>query len=83
MLVLFDGDTLRGSSRALFTGRPSLRGVAWSPNGAWLVIGWPAADQLVFVRIGVKPKLNAVSNVARQFLSHSFPGIGGWAVSIE
>jgi hypothetical protein len=59
-----------------------LRDIAWSPDGTWLLIGWPAADQLVFVRVGRTPKLSAVSNVSRQFRSRSFPGIGGWTVSI-
>jgi len=81
-LVLIDLDTMRGSRRPLFTGRPALRDVAWSPDGRWLLIGWPAADQLVFVRVGATPKLSAVSDVSRQFHSHSFPGIGGWTVSI-
>jgi hypothetical protein len=79
MLVLIDLDTMRGSRRSLFTGRPALRDVAWSPDGRWLLIGWPAADQLVFVRVGRMPKLNAVSDVSRQFHSHSFPGIAGWS----
>ncbi len=83
MLLLVDGDTLRFPSRPVFTGAPSLGDVAWSPNGKWLVIAWPAADQLVFVRVGGTPKLDAVSNVSRQFRSRSFPGIGGWSSSIE
>jgi hypothetical protein len=82
MLLLVDGDTLRFPRRPVFTGAPSLGDVAWSPNGKWLLITWPAADQLVFVRVGGTPKLDAVSNVSRQFLSRSFPGIGGWTVSI-
>ena len=81
-LLLVDADTLRFPSRPLFTGAPSLGDVAWSPNGRWLLIAWPAADQLVFVRSRGTPKLSAVSNVSRQFHSRFFPGIGGWTVSI-
>jgi Tol biopolymer transport system component len=78
-LLLVDGDTMRFPSHPLFTGRPALRDAAWSPNGKWLLIAWPAADQLVFVRVGGTPKLVAVSNVSRQFLSRSFPSIAGWS----
>jgi len=80
-VVLVDGDTLRFSSRALFTGTTHLSGLAWSPDGTWLLIGWPGADQLVFVHVGVHPKLVAVSNVAEQFLSAPFPVIAGWAMA--
>ena len=82
LLLLVDGDTLRVPSRPLFTGAPALGDAAWSPNGKWLLVAWPAADQLVFIRMGGTPKLEAVSNVSRQFLSRTFPGIAGWAVSI-
>jgi hypothetical protein len=78
-LLLVDGDTMRFPNRPLFTGAPALRDVGWSPDGRWLLIGWPAADQLVFVHVGATPKLIAVSNVSRQFLSRSFPGLGGWS----
>ena len=81
MLLLVDGDTLRFPSRPVFTGAPSLGDVAWSPSGKWLLIAWPAADQLVFVRVGGTPKLDAVSNVSRQFRSRSFPGVSGWTGS--
>ena len=81
-LLLVDGDTLQFPNHPLFTGRPILREAAWSPDGKWLVVGWPAADQLVFVRVTPTPRLQAVSDVSRQFLSHSFPGLGGWIVSI-
>jgi hypothetical protein len=82
MLLLVDGDTMRFPNHPLFTGVPALHDVAWSPNGTWLLIAWPAADQLVFVRVGGAPKLDAVSHVAQQFLSGSFPTIAGWSVPL-
>ena len=63
----------------VFEGSAAFRSLTWSPDGRWLLVGWPAADQLVFVRTGAQPKLDAVSNVSRQFLSRTFPGVSGWS----
>ena len=67
MTVLVNGDTVRFGNQPLFTGTSRLGGLVWSPAGTWLLVGWPAADQFVFVRAGAHPKLYAVSNVSRQF----------------
>ena len=49
-----------------------------SPDGRWLAVGWPEADQLVFVRVAGGRQIRAVSNVSSQFRSQSFPTISGW-----
>lgn len=49
-----------------------------SPNGRWIVSGWAAADQLVFLRVEGPRRIVAVSDVSRQFRSRSFPAIRGW-----
>ena len=49
-----------------------------SPDGNWLAVGWPEADQLVFVRTAGGRQIRAVSNVSSQFRSRSFPTISGW-----
>jgi hypothetical protein len=49
----------------------------WSPNGRWLLLAWPTADQWVFVRADGK-RIRAVSNVSEQFRSRSFPRVEGW-----
>ena len=49
-----------------------------SPDGRWLAVGWPEADQLVFIRTRGGRQLRAVSNVSAQFRSRDFPTIGGW-----
>ena len=49
-----------------------------SPDGNWLAVGWPEADQLVFVRAEGGRQLRAVANVSSQFRSRSFPTIEGW-----
>jgi hypothetical protein len=63
--------------RVVFRGNGTLRGVTWSPDGRWLLVGWPSADQWVFVRADGK-RIRAVSNVSEQFRSRSFPMIDGW-----
>ncbi|MFL6018176.1 MAG: TolB family protein [Gaiellaceae bacterium] len=82
-VLLVDGDRLALPQRATFTGTTNLGGVTWSPDGKWLLVSWPRADQLVFVRVGARPKLYAVSNVARQFdpaaKLPTSPSIAGWA----
>ena len=49
-----------------------------SPDQRWLAVGWPEADQFVFVRVRGGRQLRAISNVSSQFRSRSFPTISGW-----
>lgn len=63
-----------------------LRQLAWSPDGRWLLVSWPAADQWVFIRVAGMPRIAAVSRIARQFsvraargsAEEGFPRIEGW-----
>jgi hypothetical protein len=48
-----------------------------SPDGHWLMVGWPAADQWVFVRANGSG-LRAVAHVSEQFRSRTFPRVEGW-----
>jgi hypothetical protein len=60
---------------------PGLRQVVWSPNGKWLLVSWPVANQWVFVRVAAAPRIQAVSRIAQQFGSasgHGFPELDGW-----
>lgn len=56
-------------------------GAVRSPDGRWLAVGWPEADQLVFVRVRGRRQIHAVSNVSAQFRSRTFPTIAGWCCS--
>ena len=51
-----------------------LAGVAWSPDGRWLLTSLPRADQWVFVGRG---RVLAVSHIARQF-GGAAPSLDGW-----
>ena len=58
--------------------------VAWSPDGRWLLITWPVANQWVFVRVVGTPRILAVSRIAQQFsagASTRFPRLEGWCCS--
>ncbi len=70
-------DVARGRLRRLFAGAGALAGVAWSPDGRWLLTALPVADQWVFVRSG-GGRIEAVSNVSAQFRSERFPRVEGW-----
>jgi hypothetical protein len=68
----------RVAPRRVFAGAGVLSGLAWSPDGRWLLIGWQTADQWVFVRVAGPRRIEAVSNVSAQFRSSRFPTIVGW-----
>ncbi|MEA2144216.1 MAG: hypothetical protein QOI64_2646 [Solirubrobacteraceae bacterium] len=65
VLLLDPQRGLRG--RVLFTGPGRFGAPAWSPDGARLLIGWPEADQWLFLRARGRGRLTAVANIARQF----------------
>jgi hypothetical protein len=66
---------LRGGD--LFNTMGAFRDVAAAPDGRWLLVGWPAADQWVFVRSDGR-RIRAVSDVSAQFRGRSFPRVEGW-----
>jgi hypothetical protein len=57
-----------------------------SPDGRWLLVGWPAADQILFLRPPDTPgrrRIVPVSNVSREFDpggtgTRAFPRAAGW-----
>lgn len=63
-----------------------LRQVEWSPDGNWLLVSWPAANQWVFIRVAGAPRIAAVSQIAQQFAAgtnHGFPQLDGWCCSAQ
>ena len=65
------------TARRLFAGTATFDQLSWTPEGRWVVVAWPAADQWVFVRAN-GAGIRAVANVSEQFRSRSFPRIEGW-----
>jgi WD40 repeat protein len=68
--------------RRLFAATGSFTGLEWSPDGRWLLLAWPDADQWLFVGTGAKRKVLPVARVAEQFSQTGvFPALGGWCCS--
>lgn len=85
-VALLRTGTAHSGVRQLLAGS-GLRDVSFSPNGRWLLVGWPAADQWVFVRVVGAPRVAAVSRIAQQFSSagaaRAFPRLEGWCCTVE
>jgi hypothetical protein len=62
--------------RVVFRSTGEFRDLAWSPDGRWLLVTWPTADQWVFVRVGVPRRIVAVSGIARQLGDGA--SVAGW-----
>jgi WD40 repeat protein len=60
---LFDIDH-PGEARLLFAGPGVFGDMVWSPDDRWLLVGWPTADQWVFLH---GARVHAVSNIREQF----------------
>lgn len=63
------------AGRVLFRGTGVFSQVVRSPDGRWVLVTWPTADQWVFIRIQPR-KIVGVSRISSQF--GGFPRVGGW-----
>jgi dipeptidyl aminopeptidase/acylaminoacyl peptidase len=80
--ITVDLSTRRPQSRRLFAGAGRFSQLQWSPDGRWILISWPAADQWLFLRSARVSAVSAVSDIAGQFdpggRSPRFPALAGW-----
>jgi hypothetical protein len=61
-------DARHGLRERLLPAGPGRFGApAWSPDGRWLLLPWPEADQWLFLRPTGARRVTAVANIARQF----------------
>lgn len=73
-----------GAPRELTSLAGQLGEIAWSPDGRWLLVAWPDADQWIFLRVSEeRPRIVTVSNVSREFDPGAtgpgdFPRVAGW-----
>jgi hypothetical protein len=66
------------TGKTLFHIEGTLRQAVASPNGRWLLLTFPTADQWVFVRLHGAHTIRGVSGIARQFGGKGFPLVVGW-----
>ena len=71
-----------GLARRLYTGPGHFTGLSWSPDGKWLLVAWPDANQLLFLRTRGPQKARAVSDIRRQFQG-GFPDLAGWCCAAQ
>lgn len=65
------------NDKVVFSCGCTLDGLQWSPNGKWLLVGSPDADQWIFIQPDTN-RIVAYSNVSTQFRTHTFPRPEGW-----
>jgi hypothetical protein len=68
----------------VFRGPGRIDNLTLSPDGKWLVAGWPGADEFLFFHLPRFHQLEPVANVRREFApggaeEGAFPMIAGWA----
>jgi hypothetical protein len=64
-----------GATRVLFAGPGRFGDFTWSPDGGWLLLDWPTANQWLFLH---GSRVRAVANIERQFPrpDRAGPGLG-------
>ena len=73
-----------GVSRRVLLAAPGiLEGPVWSPDGGWLSLGWPEADQWIYLHGRKLGQVDVVAEVGEQFSPGAtspvaFPRIAGW-----
>jgi len=73
---------LMGGNRnaVLFRADGRFSRLRFSPDGRWLLVAWPLADQWVYLRAGAAgaSRVVATTRVTRRFSGHGFPQLQGW-----
>jgi len=74
-----------GGGEVLFSARGRLVGPTWSPDGRWLLVGWPAADQWLFIDVDHPRDVRPFGHISEQFDpggdgDGAFPRVDDWAL---
>jgi hypothetical protein len=80
-LVLMD--RVERGKQVLFSALGNLTGPTWSPDGRWILVGWPEADQWLFINADDPTRVKPFENIAEQFggeasTASDFPRVAGW-----
>ncbi len=84
---LFSGP-IGGRPRPLFSARGDLTGPTWSPDGRWVLVGWPAADQWLMIEAERPHTPVPFGRISEQFdpgdtgRAH-FPRVEGWVLPAD
>jgi len=85
-LMIVPAGATRIPTRPVLAGA-GLHEVSWSPDGKWVLVSWPAADQWVFVRAVGAARVAAVGRIAQQFSKGGsaklFPQLEGWCCTVQ
>ncbi len=79
-VVVADADSSHPAMQQVL-GVGGVEQLSWSPDGRWLLVSLPAANQWVFVRVAGAPRVEAVSRIVQQFSNgpaQGFPQLEGW-----
>jgi WD40 repeat protein len=81
--LLLTGRDGSGRPRSVLSGLGRITTPTWSPDGEWLLVAWPDANQWLFIDPARPHGVDAVGNISRQFDPGatgrlSFPKIRGW-----
>jgi Tol biopolymer transport system component len=79
-------DPAGGPPRRLFAVSGQLSDLTWSPDGRYLLVAWPDADQWLFLPVEGRARIKAVEGIATAFAPGSpdpspFPRVEGWCCS--
>jgi hypothetical protein len=77
-VAVYSGPRYR-RQRTVFSGAGLFGGIAWSPDGRWLLVDWRTADQWLFIRSAAVQRI-AVRNIGNTFDSgpEHYATLGGW-----
>jgi hypothetical protein len=60
----------------VFAGAGTFERVVWSPDGRWLLLGWPSADEWLFIRSAKVRKVIPVAGIGEAFGAEA--ELAGW-----
>jgi hypothetical protein len=75
-----------GRDSVLFSARGNLTGPTWSPDARWLLVGWPKADQWLFIQAERPHRVVAFDRISEHFDpggegAGRFPRVDGWMLA--